>query len=63
MQKNGQEAAVVESPAQLQSIANLLSGPAEKYDTSLTNKITVSLHALEAIITVLHVFIYMCNNI
>ena len=43
MQKNGQEAAVVECPAQLQSIANLLSGPAGKYGTSLTHKITVGL--------------------
>jgi len=45
-QQNGQEAAVVESPTQLQSIANLLSGPVEKYKVSLTNKITVCLHVV-----------------
>jgi len=36
----------VESPTQLQSIANLLSGPVEKYKVSLTNKITVCLHVV-----------------
>lgn len=40
--KNGQEAAVIESPPEtLQSIGNLLGGPAEKYELSITNKITV----------------------
>ena len=42
LQKNGQEAAVIESPPEtLQSIGNLLGGPAEKYELSITNKITV----------------------
>jgi len=42
LQKNGQEAAVIQSPPEtLQSIGNLLGGPAEKYELSITNKITV----------------------
>jgi len=42
MQKNGQEAAVIKSPPEtLQSIGNLLGGPADKYELSITNKITV----------------------
>ena len=42
LQKNGQEAAVIESPPEtLQSIGNLLGGPPEKYELSITNKITV----------------------
>jgi len=41
-QKNGQEAAVIESPPEtLQSIGNLLGGPPDKYELSITNKITV----------------------
>lgn len=42
LQKNGQEAAVIKSPPEtLQSIGNLLGGPPEKYELSITNKITV----------------------
>lgn len=42
LQKNGQEAAVIQSPPEtLQSIGNLLGGPPEKYELSITNKITV----------------------
>jgi len=42
LQKNGQEAAVIESPPEtLQSIGNLLGGPPGKYELSITNKITV----------------------
>ena len=42
LQKNGQEAAVIQSPPEtLQSIGNLLGGQPEKFELSITNKITV----------------------
>ncbi len=51
---------MVENPSQLQSVANLLSGPVEKYDNSLTHKITVSLvYPLTNQISLLHVLLLL----